>query len=293
MSSNRCAVVIDAGAGLSEDPQGAIHVVPMRIRMDDGEFVDNGNSECYPDFYRRLRDGAVPATSTPSPGDYLDAFRRSDAETVLCLTIPARWSAMFATATIAADALAVEEGARRVEVVETPTAAVGFGLVARLAASLCAAGSDREEVRPAVSRACAEVRMYGALPSLTYVARSGRINSVLAGISNSLNIRPVFQMIGEDTSRVALARTLSGSLRALERVASERLNGGRQWLLVFHADAPDDGRALSERLQIAANPGRCDLVGLAPASGAYTGPGAIGFAAIPLHDEDRAVPSIR
>ena len=40
--------------------------------------------------YRRLRAGEVPATSTPSPGDYLDAYRRARAERVLCLTIPTR-----------------------------------------------------------------------------------------------------------------------------------------------------------------------------------------------------------
>jgi len=138
--------------------------------------------------------------------------------------------------------------------------------------------------------------MYGALASLTYVARSGRINPVLAGISNTLNIRPVFQVVGDDTSRVALTRTLSGSLRALEKVAVEKLNGRVQWLLIFHADSPADGRALSERLQAVTSPQRCELVNLAPASGAYTGPDAIGFAALPFDDtpfaaQSPAVPS--
>jgi DegV family protein with EDD domain len=180
--------------------------------------------------------------------------------------------------------LAGEEGTRRTEVVETPTAAVGFALVTRVAAALCQAGRDPDTVRTAVERACARVRMYGALASLTHVARSGRINSVLAGISNSLNIRPVFEVAGDETSRVALTRTASGSLKALEKVAADRLDGRPHWLLIFHADAAEDGRALSQRLQEIASPPRCDLMTLAPASGAYTGPGAIGFAAVPMDD---------
>lgn len=275
-------MVVDAASGLKEDPARAVWVVPMRIMFGSGELVDDGSEEHYADFYRRLRAGEMPSTSTPSPGDYLDAFRRCDADHILCLTIPARWSGMFATARLAADMLEQEEGSRRVEVVETPTAAVGFALVARVAAAACAAADDLDRVRSVVRRACADVRMYGALASLTYVARSGRINAVLAGISDSLNIRPVFQVVGDETARVALTRTVSGSMKALEKVASERLDGRPHWLLVFHADAPEEGRALSERLQAAGAARRCELVTLAPASGAYTGPGAIGFAAVPI-----------
>jgi fatty acid-binding protein DegV len=126
--------------------------------------------------------------------------------------------------------------------------------------------------------------MYGALASLTHVARSGRINAVLAGISNSLSIRPVFEVAGDETSRVALTRTVSGSMKALEKVAVERLDGRPYWLLVFHADAPAEGRALSERLQAVTQAQRCELVTLAPASGAYTGPDAFGFAVVPIED---------
>ena len=276
--------MVDAASGLREDLERALAVVPMRILLDGVEFVDDGDPDRYPEFYRRLRAGEVPATSTPSPGDYLDAFRRCRADRILCLTIPARWSSMFATATLAAETLAGEEGVRRVDVLETPTAAVGFALVARLAAALCAEDKDIETVRAAVLRACADVRMYGALASLTYVARSGRVNAVLAGISNSLSIRPVFQVIGDETARVALSRTLSGAVRALEKVAVERLNGKPQWVLVFHADAADDGRTLAGRLESATTLGRCELMNLAPASAAYTGPGAIGFAALPMED---------
>ncbi|HKS00021.1 MAG TPA: DegV family protein [Candidatus Dormibacteraeota bacterium] len=282
MSIHRCAVVVDAASGLHEDAARGLHVVPMRIRMGDGEFVDDGIAEHYPDFYRRLRAGEVPATSTPAPGDYLDAYRRAQAERVLCLTIPARWSSMHDTAQLAADMLAAEEGNRRVEVMETPTAAAGFALVARYAASLCADGTDVDTVRDAVRSACDDVCMYGALATLTYVARSGRINAVLAGISNTLSIRPVFAVSGDETSRVALTRTLSGSVRALEKVAAEKVNGRAQWMLVFHADSPDEGRTLCERLEAVVQPARCDLVGLAPSSGAYTGPGAIGFALLPI-----------
>ena len=102
--------MVDGGAALQEDLERGVVVVPQRISIGRREFVDDGNVNSYADFYALLRGGGVTSTSTPSPGSYLDAFRRSDAETILCLTIPERWSGMHSTANLAAAMLEAEEG---------------------------------------------------------------------------------------------------------------------------------------------------------------------------------------
>jgi DegV family protein with EDD domain len=189
---------------------------------------------------------------------------------------------MHDAAMLAAGILADEEGVRRVTVVDTGTAAGGLALVARLAAALCAEGRPVDEVLTQVRKACAEVRTYGALPTLTYVARSGRVPALIAGISNTLHVRPVFRLYGGETGRVALTRTAGGAVQALQRVAVEHLNGHPQWLLVFHADAPVDAAALGVVLESATHVIRSETVPLSPIAGAHTGPGTIGFAALPL-----------
>ena len=128
--------MVDGGAALQEDPERGIVVVPQRITVEGREFIDDGNSEAYAAFYALLRAGGLTATSTPSPGSYLEAFRRTDAATIVCLTIPEHWSAMHSTATLAAGMLEAEEGRRRVTVIDTGTAVAGFSLVARCAAAL-------------------------------------------------------------------------------------------------------------------------------------------------------------
>jgi len=174
-----------------------------------------------------------------------------------------------------------------VDVVETPTAAVSYGLVARIADALAEAGADRDTVLARVRSACEEVRMYGALETLEYVARSGRVPALVAGVSDALHVRPVFEMHGGGTDRVALARTEAGVLRALERVARERLEPGRpHWLMLFHADAAERAARLRERLVAACDVARDETVALAPIIGVYTGPGAVGFAALPMDVAD-------
>src|SRR4029077_9463301 len=252
------------------------------ITVGPREFIDDGNDETFATFYAMLRSDGVTATSTPSPGAYLDAFRRCDAETVLCLTIPERWSGMHSTANLAAGMLEAEEGRRRVTVIDTGTAVAGFSLVARCAAYLSETTPDAAAWVAAIRTACAQVRVYGALATLTYVARTGRVPGLLAGISNTLHVRPVFRLLeGGTTGRVGLSRTASGAIGQLERVAVDEVGPGPQWLMVFHADAPDDAAALGARLSAAVHVVRCESLPLSPMFGAHTGPGTIGFAALP------------
>jgi DegV family protein with EDD domain len=182
--------------------------------------------------------------------------------------------------------LAERDPERRVTVIDTGTAAGGFSLVARLAAGCCAAAEPADTVIAALQQACADVRTYGALSSLTYVARSGRVPALIAGISNTLRVRPVFRLHGGETGRVALARTSSGAIDALQRAAGEHLNGEPQWVLVFHAAAESEALTLSAGLERTAHVARSELVQLSPVAGAYTGPGTIGFAALPLHSDN-------
>jgi DegV family protein with EDD domain len=276
------ALVVDGAAALQEDVERGLVVVPQRITVGSHEFIDDGNPETYAGFYSLLRGGSVTATSTPSPGLYLEAFRRTDAARILCLTIPERWSAMHSTANLAAGMLEAEEGIRRVTVIDTGTAVAGFSLIARCAACLAETTPDPDAWTAAIVSACEQVRVYGALATLTYVARTGRVPALLAGISNTLRVRPVFRLVeGGSTGRVGLTRTASGAIRQLARVAVDELGADPQWLMVFHADAPDEATELAERLSSAVRVVRSERLPLSPMFGAHTGPGTIGFAALP------------
>jgi DegV family protein with EDD domain len=276
------ALVVDGGASLQEDLERGLVVVPHRITVGGTEFIDDGNIEAYAAFYTLLRGGGVTATSTPSPGAYLEAFRRTDAETILCLTIPENWSAMHSTATLAADMLEADEGRRRVTVIDTGTAVAGFSLIARCASYLAETTPDSEAWEEAVRSACERIRVYGALATLTYVARTGRVPALLAGISNTLRVRPVFRLVeGGSTGRVGLTRTVGGAIRQLERVAIDELGPDPQWLVVFHADAPEEAAELAAHLSESVRVVRTETLVLSPMFGAHTGPGTIGFAALP------------
>jgi DegV family protein with EDD domain len=258
-----------------------VTVVELPVRIGDAD-VSAGTDEELHAFYERLRAGALPDTSTTPPGTFLHAFRRSPAQNILCLTMPASWSGMDGSARLAARMLADEEGHERVTVIDCGTAAAGLGLIARVTALLCARGAAFPAVLDRTGTAIRDVRMFGALETLEFVARSGRINSLIAGISDSLHVRPVFRLSNNQTGRVALVRTQSGVLSALEKTAREM--PGRLWVIVFHAEAGELAGQLSARLGDACDIARLEVVALDPIIGTHTGPGVVGYAALPLLD---------
>lgn len=281
-----CALVVDSGAILDNRPDQGTMVVPLRIVFGE-EVLRDGVDITSDTFYARLRSGEVPTTSTPSPGEYSEAFHDADADAIVCLTIPRTLSAMHQSAALAARLLSEGGDARRIEVVDTGTAAAGFGLVARAAARLCAEGAPVEAVLERVERARSEVRMFGSLRTLTYLARSGRVPTLAAGVSDLLGVRPIFELSRGEARRLALVRGERRMLRAMSRAALDALPSDRPlWLLVFHSDALESAGALREALHAELRVARSETIGLTPVMGAYTGPGMTGFAAMPLHGSE-------
>ncbi|HEX3605631.1 MAG TPA: DegV family protein [Candidatus Dormibacteraeota bacterium] len=283
IARRRCALVVDSGAVIAPAPEQGVEVVPLRIVFGDRAFHD-GVDMSAEEFYGRLAAGETPTTSTPSPGEYLEAFRAADADHVVCLTIPASLSAMHDSATLAARLLADEEPGRTVEVIDTGNAAAGHGLVARAAALLCAAGAPPDEVRERVRHAGSEVRMYGTLSTLAHLARSGRVPSIAAGISDLIGVRPIFELRHGEARRAALVRGERRMLRAFQRLARDQLGETPPpvWLLVVHAAAPGPAAQLRDALHEVLPVGRSETTSLTPVMGAYTGPGMTGFAVMPL-----------
>jgi DegV family protein with EDD domain len=277
-----CALVVDSGSVLADNPDDGTRVIPLNIVFGE-QVLRDGIDISLEEFYTRLDGGEVPKTSTPSPGEYLAAYRSCDAEHIVCPTIPAHLSAMHESASLAARLLAAEGDERQVHVIDTGTGAAGFGLVARAAAELCAARAPAKEVLDRVETARHEVRMYGSLRTLSHLARSGRVPSLVAGLSDLLGVRPIFALSEGEARRVGMVRGERRVVRAFARVAATELPTDEPlWLSVFHSGDPDVARQVRETLHGVLLVGRSETVQLSPVMGAYTGPGMTGFAAMPL-----------
>jgi DegV family protein with EDD domain len=280
--------VVDSGAALGDTPPPGTTVIPLTLEIS-GDLYRDGVDVSLDEAYSRLAAGESVRTSTPSPGEYVEAFRAADAERIVCLTIPASLSAMHGSAHLAARLLAEEGDTRRVDVIDARTAAAGFALVARAAAGLVEAGAAAEAVLERVEQAAAETSMVGSLRPLGYLARSGRVPRLVAGLGDLVGVRPFFELSGGEAHRRALVRGRQRVLRSFQRLAVERVDPRHPvWLLVCHAAAPEEATIVREALHAVLAVGRSETVALSPVLGTYTGPGMTGFAVMPLRGDELA-----
>ncbi len=126
-----------------------IEVVPDTLIINEKTYRD-GIDITPGEFYALLRTAKkLPTTAGTPPQPYLDAFCRfgPGSPGVLCLTEPARLTAMFNSARVASESARETCGDMPIEVMECPTAAAGVGLVVLAAARAAALGKSLDDVK--------------------------------------------------------------------------------------------------------------------------------------------------
>jgi DegV family protein with EDD domain len=269
------AVVTDSAANVPPEVAAELDlfIAPLELRFG-GDVYRDGVDMMGPEFYARLTAQHEPAsTAAPSPGEYLEAYRGTGADEVLCVTLASGLSAAHRQAILAA-----EEFEGRVEVVDSRSATMGEGFVAIEAARAAHDGGDLTQVAARAEAIAGRVRVLGAIETFEYLRRGGRVNKLQAYAATKLDIKPVFRLEEGEIRPVARSRTRA---RALARIAQDvvrDVSGREVHLAAFHARAQDDAERLVDRVGREADVVERFVVECTPAIGAHTGPGLVGLA---------------
>jgi DegV family protein with EDD domain len=269
------AIVTDSAANLPTElaSELGIEIVPMYLKFGDRVYRD-GVDLAPADFYRRLvADAEVASTSTPAPADFLEAYQRTGAEEIVCITVASGMSASNHEANMAA-----ERYNGRVLVVDSLNASMAQGFVATEAARAAGSGADLAEVARRARQVAGEARLIATIDTFDFLRRSGRVRKLQAYAATMLDIKPVFRFARGEVSPVARPRTRR---RALDRLVQETVAdvGGRPvHLATIHANAEEDARTVGEAIARSADVVETIVTGVTPVIGAHTGPGLVGTA---------------
>ena len=232
-------VVTDSSCDLPADvvAEHDIEVVPLTIRFGADELVDRVDLTPAQFWARCASSPALPETAAPAPGTFEQAFRRAaaaGADGVVCINLASKLSATSQSAQTAAQAVA--DGIP-VTVVDSRTVTLGLGMIVVEAARLAAGGASLEEVAAAAEDLAGRTRVHGALDTLEYLKRGGRIGAAQALLGSILSIKPIIEVRDGAVEPGPKQRTRSKALAYLaSRVASEP---AVENLAVLHGDAPD------------------------------------------------------
>jgi DegV family protein with EDD domain len=267
-------VVTDSSSRLQteECKQWNIRQVPLHVLVDGVDMRD-GIDDVPNDIHDRPRattSGAAPAALIET---YQQALADSEGDGVVAVHISAALSSTFSTAVHAA-----REFGPLVRVVNSRSAAMGVGFIARAAAEAASTGADLETVEAAARSAVPRTHAFIVVHRLDNLRRSGRIGTAASWLGTALSLKPLLTL--DMDGRLVLdqrIRTLTKANAALVERVAEIVGDRSASIAVHHVDnhdgADEIGAMLTTRLpQIES----LTVADMGPVLSVHLGAGAIG-----------------
>lgn len=230
------------------------------------------------EFYRILLTAEkLPTTSQPTPQHFLDAFQQlPPGDDILCMTVSAAMSGTFASAS-AAQAMLPE---RKIVVWDAKGASMDSGWQIVIAAEMAQQGASLDEILAQLPTVRANTHTFFTTETLKYLAASGRVPRLSAGIGNLLDVKPILRFMHDGTIQpVARVRGRKRSLDDILSRAQETFGGRPLRVAVVNARCAPDAEQFANEVRQRLNVVEMQVIEIGPVLAALAGPGAIGLAA--------------
>lgn len=192
-------IIIDSTIDLPEQYRRQVHIVPLTIHFGTEELLDGVDIDRQRFYERLVESDVLPTTSQPSPDAFAQLFDQVEAagDSAVVLTISHKLSGTYQSACIAA------EGRERIFVVDTMSASIGSGILARYA--IDNAHLHAGELAALLDRRRQDVCIIGLVDTLEYLKKGGRISKTAAFAGGLLNIHPVLTLTDGEVTIIGKA----------------------------------------------------------------------------------------
>jgi DegV family protein with EDD domain len=275
----KIAILTDTDSSLPLDVAARhdIAQVPITVQFGEQAFqavygIDDARA-----FERIDREGKLPTTAAPAPGQFAEAYQKAfegGAEQVVCLCVSSLISATYQSACTACD----EFPGRDITVIDSQSLSMGQGFMALEAAKAAAQGASKDEVIARAIHVRQRSRLYAALSTLKYLAMSGRVGHLAAGIATLLNVRPILTIRNGKLDLLERVRTRQKAWGRVIELADEETQGKKIEQLAFlHVNALEDAKIFEKQFRaILPAPADSMFVELTPGLSIHSGAGLVG-----------------
>ena len=279
-------IVTDSAASIPSTLAARWHisVVPVGIQLNNEIFRENVDME--PEtFYERFDDAESLTTSQPSPGDFLEVYEEAVKDNLPILSIHI---AGASSGTVQAAQIAAREMDAQIQIIDTESCSMGQGFLVLAAAQWAEQGVAPAEIVRRVEEAKQEALVWVAVPTLKYLARSGKVSRVKAAVANVLKIKPILSMIDGLAQVVGQARSYPKALERVLEMAERKVGTRPMQAAILHTYCPQEAQDFAHRV---ADRIRCTSVITAEMGAAlavHGGQGMLGLALFPSDKVEQA-----
>ena len=259
----------------------SIPVLPYTYTVDGVEYADDmreGNGLAL--FYNQLTSGKHPTTSLINVDRYTAFFRPLlEKGDLLHVAFGSGLSQSAANAALAAEALKKEYPNRKIFVVDSLCACVGYGLFVDTLADMRDEGKDIAEIYEWAMNNRLKVNHQFFSTTLTYFRRSGRISGPAALIGNMLKLCPIMHLNAEGKI-IAYAKVMSES-KAISKTLDEverLIDNGRDYcgkLWISHSQYISCANKVAAELKALYPKADVRIFDIGPVIASHCGPGTL------------------
>jgi DegV family protein with EDD domain len=278
-------IVTDSGFDLSPEQQQGVNLNTLPLKLTLNGVTYRSGVDIQPEeFYQLLEDtDAMPITSTPSPGEFLEIYNnvaKEDPE-ILSIHISSGLSGTFNSAVTAAKQA---EGAH-VTLVDTRSLSIEMGWQVEAAIRAIRANWSLDKILDLLAQIRERSEVIFTLPDLSYLIHGGRISHLKGLLASLLGIKPLIGVDKADGKYYdrGKSRTFKRAIEAIPAYIAEKFGEGTPLRVqIGHAGNPEAAIKLRESLEKLF---KCEWLtdcSISPVLGAHTGRGLVGVAFIPV-----------
>ncbi|NMB08042.1 MAG: DegV family protein [Tissierellia bacterium] len=275
-------IISDSACDLPEEiiEELDIDILPIVVIKDDKEYLDKVTID--PKImYDNMRKGAVYKTAQIPPTVFQEEFEKvaKSGRPTIYIAFSSGLSGTYQTAVMVRDSLKDKYPEMDLDIVDSRSASVGFGVLVHKAGKMAKEGKSKQEISKMLDFYVKHIEHIFTVDDMETLFRGGRVTRTQAFVGGLLNIKPVLDIPEDGTLRpVEKIRGRKKVLGRMIEIMDER--GGHadlknQTIGINHGDNLEGALKLKEMIEekYGCTDFIINIIGCA--IGAHSGPGTL------------------
>ncbi|GFN35556.1 DegV family protein [Tepidimicrobium xylanilyticum] len=275
-------ILTDSGCDLPKEiiEEYDIDVLPIVVIKDDKEYLDGVTMEPKT-LYDNMRMGQVYKTAQIPPKMFEEKFEEcaQKGKNVIYIAFSSGLSSTYQTSVLVRDSLKERYPSMNIDIVDSKSASIGFGLLVHKAAQMAKEGKTKEEILNMLDFYVEHIEHIFTVDDIEYLYRGGRVTRTQAFMGGLLNIKPILDIPRNGTLRpIEKVRGRKKVLARMIELMEERAGHAdlkSQVIGINHGDDLDGAMKLKRMIEekFGCTQFIINMVGCA--IGAHSGPGTL------------------
>ena len=257
----------------------SIDILPIIVIKDDKEYLDNVTIKPE-EVYSNMRNGEIYKTAQIPPNAFKEKFTEyaNNGDNAIYIAFSSGLSGTYQTSLLVREGILEEYPDFQLDIIDSKSATIGFGLIVLEAAKMAKEGKSKEEIIKKIRFYVDNIEHIFTVDDIEYLFRGGRVSRTQAFLGGLLNIKPVLHVddgkllpLEKVRGKNKVFKTMLDIMekRAADIVLKEQVIG------ISHSDNIEGAMKLKELISERFGVEKFIINDIGAAIGSHSGPGTL------------------